>query len=110
MVLAMKPSSQGETISQSPITRFAHSSHSANAESVARARPPSTKPAIQAFHAGVVSAVKPMIQGEMNRQIARTRLIQSWPFLPSISFIAMTTSIEKLDKSTAFRVHRTLSH
>src|SRR5262245_33002045 len=86
-------STHGEIMSHMPSAKFIHSSHSANAESVAIERMASTTPMIQAFHAGVVSATYPTTHGEMNKQTARTRLIQSCTVRSSVRELAMTTSI-----------------
>src|SRR5262245_37552225 len=86
---AEKRSAHGDAMSHRPSTKLIHSSHSANADSVASVTTASATPTIQAFQLGGISATYPMIQGEMNRQTARTRLTQSWAVLPSVNETGM---------------------
>src|SRR5918994_1029725 len=59
-----KPSTQGESRTQSPTTRLIHSSHARNRTKAAKATIAITAPLITAFQLGSSAAAKPTAQGE----------------------------------------------
>src|SRR5262249_15916714 len=91
LVVAWKPSTQGETTVHSPTIRFSHSSHTAKAAIAATASVTITTLVMLAFSAAVVPP-NPKIQGEKNRKAPRIRLAPS----QSRAFVqfSMTPSIE----------------
>src|SRR5207248_2102654 len=88
-VVPWNPSAHGDTIAQSPATRFSHSSHTANAARAAMERIAMTMPVTQASWDSCPAA-NPNIHGDENRIAPRIRFARSQYF--SFDHTFMTSS------------------